>query len=605
MLEVGSVLDKIRELSSASDYDFRIFACPHDPSRGLFEEWVPYYRLKWAVARALQPASILEIGVRFGYSARAFLDGAPGASFLGLDLDSDSWGGAKGAIRWAQAITRGRKAAFVVTDSQRLDRLPGATWDLIHIDGQQDADGFYADGRKALPQGRYVLFDGYLWADTNFQAVNELLRGHKELIEYWVVIPGYAGELLVRTRDRARLLFERRPGAVSRDVQGAYTTRYYLSDCGGFDAWLRTGGKALSDPRMAAVESLAALRHGECIVDLGCGRGELSYALATQGAKVTAIDYSPEAIALAERCFDGEPYLRRRVDLVCGDILAADWPDHIDAAIAADLVEHLTPGELDRLYARVAQRLRPDGLLIVHTFPNLWFYRYGYPRRRRAARAAGRYLSPEPRSLYERLMHINEQSPRTLRDQLRRHFDHVLLWFGTPEDPLGSLAGQKPRSYFHATRDLFVVASRSPIDVPSVRACLSMSPISPLHSPRVYLEVLDAPVTVQAGARFVVTVLLTNRLDVALSSLPPHPVNLSYHWVEGPGGDLVIWDGLRTRLPGVLWPSKTVRVAMHVEAPRRTGALQLVIAAVQEAVAWWDGGGGAAAIELQVVSEPS
>ena len=38
-----------------STYDFRDNACPADPLRHLFSEWVPYYRLKWAIAHALQP----------------------------------------------------------------------------------------------------------------------------------------------------------------------------------------------------------------------------------------------------------------------------------------------------------------------------------------------------------------------------------------------------------------------------------------------------------------------------------------------------------------------------------------------------------------------
>lgn len=594
------MLDEIRRLFGASDYDFRAFACPDDPLRGLFEEWVPYYRLKWAIARALRPTRILEIGVRFGYSARAFLDGAPGAIYVGLDLDGDSWGGSKSAIRWAQAITREHKAAFAISDSQQLARLPGATWDLIHVDGQQDGDGFYADGRKALLQGRYVLLDGYLHSDLNFQAANELLRTHRELIEYWSVIPGYAGELFIRTCDSARLVFGRSTPAASRDIREAYTTRYFLSDCRGFDDWLRTGGKVLSDPRLVAIESLTALRRGGCVVDLGCGRGELTYAAAKRGAHVTAIDYSPEAIALTERCFEGEPVLRRQVEFVCGDMLAVDWPAYIDVAIASDVVERITPGEVERLYARVARHLAQDGLMIVHTFPNLWFCRYGYPRQRRTAQGAGRYLSPDPRSLYERLMHINEQSPRTLRDQLQRHFEHVLLWFGSPQDPVGSLAGHKPQSYFHAAPDLFAVASHSPIAMACVRACLTMQPIPPPKPPGFSVEVLDAPGDVPPGGRFLVTVRVTNRLQVPLSSLSPYPVHLAYHWVDESGGDVLLFDGLRTKLPRVLLPEESEEITMHVEAPRQTGSLRLIIAPVQEQVAWWDGAGIAAGIDVEL-----
>lgn len=106
------------ELSQAK-LDFRIYANPENPLADRFEEWVPYYREKFAIARALKPKSILEVGVRFGYSARAFLEGAPSAFYLGIDLDSDLYGGAQGAIAWAQQITSVRERARHVAACRR------------------------------------------------------------------------------------------------------------------------------------------------------------------------------------------------------------------------------------------------------------------------------------------------------------------------------------------------------------------------------------------------------------------------------------------------------------------------------------------------------
>ena len=68
---IESVLDEFFK----TEFDFREFANPSDPLSSLFEEWIPYYRLKFCIAKALQPQSILEVGVRFGYSARTFRRG--------------------------------------------------------------------------------------------------------------------------------------------------------------------------------------------------------------------------------------------------------------------------------------------------------------------------------------------------------------------------------------------------------------------------------------------------------------------------------------------------------------------------------------------------
>src|SRR5438477_11758442 len=118
------MIEAICKEAEASRFDFRKFANPADPLSRLFEEWVPYYRLKFCIAKVLQPESILEIGVRFGYSARTFLEASPSATFLGIDLDSDSFGGEVGALDWARQITATFQAEYLVADSQEMKRFP-------------------------------------------------------------------------------------------------------------------------------------------------------------------------------------------------------------------------------------------------------------------------------------------------------------------------------------------------------------------------------------------------------------------------------------------------------------------------------------------------
>jgi hypothetical protein len=62
------MIEQILDCWKKSVYDFRKTANPDDPLRHLFDDWVDHYKLKRTVASVLRPASILEIGVRFGYS---------------------------------------------------------------------------------------------------------------------------------------------------------------------------------------------------------------------------------------------------------------------------------------------------------------------------------------------------------------------------------------------------------------------------------------------------------------------------------------------------------------------------------------------------------
>ncbi len=139
---------------------------PHDRQTGrtlahLFEKWVPYYRMKAAVAEALQPKTVLEIGVRHGHGGAAFLHGSPQAHYTGIDLDADTFGGEKGAIGWARHIMPAGQCDLEIADSQKLTRFPGGIYDLIHADGQQNESGTFHDLLLAIRQARYILVDGY------------------------------------------------------------------------------------------------------------------------------------------------------------------------------------------------------------------------------------------------------------------------------------------------------------------------------------------------------------------------------------------------------------------------------------------------------------
>jgi SAM-dependent methyltransferase len=568
-----------------SPYDFRRSACPADPLQHLFSEWVPYYRLKWAIARALQPATILEIGVRFGYSALAFLDACPSASYFGIDADCEAYGGSRGAINWAKERARGSKAEFLIADSQKMSSFPGGSYDLIHIDGQQDGKGTLHDLDLALGQGRYILVDGYFWTRENFLAASEFVYRYRDLIEYCVVIPGYAGELLIKPRS------QQGPAAgcnSSEDVRPAYIEDYYLRDCGGFDSAKRTGGVRIEDPRLAAVATIAATAKVGRALDLGCGRGEVSVFLAGLGHDVLAVDYSSEAIALSTRTRSLVGSLASRIELRCQDVNETPLSGHYDVAVASDLIEHMAPEELDRLYARVADHLHPKGLFVVHTFPNAWFYRYEYPRRLRIAQSVGAYLPSEPRSRWELLMHINEQRPQVLRRQISRYFPHVKLWFTghSLASPVENLLRGFRIPELRAAGDLFAVASHSELDVARLIEAFTTEPIPFTAAIELRMGVAGAPSRVLTGESFSVVVRIDNPTDFNLKSHGQFPVHLSYHWLEASGRTCVVFEGVRSCIPFL--PRHGTRIScMSVTAPEQPGNYILQATLVQERVAWY------------------
>ncbi len=193
------MIEAILTEAARSDYDFRTTACPKDPMRDSWPEWVAYYRTKRAIAAVLRPSSILEIGVRYGYSALAFLDGSPDATYLGWDLDNGSYGGMIGASEWARAELApfGARATVETQDSQQVVALD-RDWGLVHIDGQQNYTGTLHDLDLAAWAATWALVDGCHWSADNWRACSAWLYSTQDAYRWAALIPGYCGDLLIR-----------------------------------------------------------------------------------------------------------------------------------------------------------------------------------------------------------------------------------------------------------------------------------------------------------------------------------------------------------------------------------------------------------------------
>jgi SAM-dependent methyltransferase len=202
------------------------------------------------------------------------------------------------------------------------------------------------------------------------------------------------------------------PAPVSPEL---YTREYFTTDCEGYDLFLQ-GTEGLPERIAEALESAGDLR-GKRVLDIGCGRGELVCEAVRRGAAAVGIDYSQAAIELSRERLDtmDEP-LRGRAEFYLADAKGLAFEGgSFDVVFLVDVYEHLYPYEIEHTLAEVKRVLRPGGRLIVHTGPNTWFYRFGYPLVREAARRLLRKEFPEDlRGQYDDVMHVNEQNPLSL-----------------------------------------------------------------------------------------------------------------------------------------------------------------------------------------------
>ena len=99
------------------------------------------------------------------------------------------------------------------------------------------------------------------------------------------------------------------------------------------------------------------------VLDLGCGGGFMSEALANKGAKVIGVDPSEAAIAVAQDHAKGQG-LAINYKVATGENIPL--PDQsVDCVVCVDVLEHVA--QLDRVLDEVHRVLRPGGMFLFDT----------------------------------------------------------------------------------------------------------------------------------------------------------------------------------------------------------------------------------------------
>lgn len=120
---------------------------------------------------------------------------------------------------------------------------------------------------------------------------------------------------------------------------------------------------ALNPARLGYVAQRMSLR-GARVLDIGCGGGLLSEALAREGAAVTAIDLAPDLLKIAKL-----HRLESQVEVdyrhVSAEVFATEQPGAFDAITCMEMLEHVP--DPASVLAACAALLRPGGRLFVST----------------------------------------------------------------------------------------------------------------------------------------------------------------------------------------------------------------------------------------------
>ena len=120
---------------------------------------------------------------------------------------------------------------------------------------------------------------------------------------------------------------------------------------------------ALNPARLGYVRDRATLR-GARVLDVGCGGGLLSEALAREGADVTATDLAPDLVKVAKlHRLESGVQVDYRLSAV--EALAAEMPGTFDVVTCMEMLEHVP--DPAAIIAACATLLKPGGRLFLST----------------------------------------------------------------------------------------------------------------------------------------------------------------------------------------------------------------------------------------------
>lgn len=116
--------------------------------------------------------------------------------------------------------------------------------------------------------------------------------------------------------------------------------------------------------RLGWIENIVGTLDNKKILDVGCGGGILSEAMAAQGAQVTGIDLAERSLKIA-RLHSLETGIKVNYQSISAEAMAATHPHQFDVVTCMEMLEHV-PNPASIIHA-CAQLVKPGGWVFFST----------------------------------------------------------------------------------------------------------------------------------------------------------------------------------------------------------------------------------------------
>jgi len=172
-----------------------------------------YYELYYAISKFYQPESILEIGVRYGYSLYCLIEGSDKVTYvLGYDTDENIYRNQNfvsdklktdnlNTIDIAQKylnkfVTRDIEIQIKNENTQEIQELDGFV-DMIHIDGDHSYDGKLHDLEITKQKCKVLIIDDYEHIREVKMATDDFIRKNKSIIKNHYLLKSFRGTYII------------------------------------------------------------------------------------------------------------------------------------------------------------------------------------------------------------------------------------------------------------------------------------------------------------------------------------------------------------------------------------------------------------------------
>ena len=199
---MGDLIGRILKLKPNSIFDiitesfFFELGTPHDE----YLKCGNYYEFYYAIAKYYAPKSILEIGVRYGYSLASMMCGGASSikKVVGYDIDQYE----ENSLSIADSNIKMHLSSLDIDcrlelkNSQSISRLD-EVYDIIHIDGDHSYHGKLHDLNLALRHSRIIIVDDYNHLPDVRKAVDDWVNANKIYLKNTYFIDSIRGTFII------------------------------------------------------------------------------------------------------------------------------------------------------------------------------------------------------------------------------------------------------------------------------------------------------------------------------------------------------------------------------------------------------------------------